>query len=229
LSKDFLALERSQFGPPLSGANPYPRQQVLNWLADNVPQHRIDHILRVEQMAAQLAHHYQLDGEKAAQAGLMHDLAKYFKPERLLAIARTANIELTPVEEANPHLLHADVSAIVAQEQFGVQDQKVLQAIANHTLGRPNMDRLSCVVFLADSIEPGRGNNPKLEEIRKVCWENLYQAVWMTCDRSLEHLIETRKLIHPRMIFTRNWALKMAQGQLLSGSKYPLQSLPSPL
>lgn len=204
-----------------SRTNQDQREQVLNWLAVNVPQSRIQHILRVEQVAIQLANHHYLDSKKAAQAGLMHDLAKYFEPERLLNIARAANLELAPVDEVNPHLLHADVSAIVAQEQFGVHDQEVLQAIANHTLGQPAMGPLSCVVFLADSIEPGRGNSPKLEEIRNVCWENLYQAVWITCDHSLKQLMKTRKLIHPRMVLTRNWALQMSQVQLHSASTIP--------
>jgi HD superfamily phosphodiesterase len=52
------------------------REQVIAWLAENVPSSRLDHILRVEQMAANLAAQYHLDEEKAATAGLMHDLAK---------------------------------------------------------------------------------------------------------------------------------------------------------
>ncbi len=193
------------------GDNECQREQVLIWLAENTSQSRIQHILRVEQMATQLACHHHLNQEKAAQAGLLHDLAKYFKPTRLLEIARANRLELTPVDQANPHLLHADVSAAIARDQFGVQDRETLAAIANHTLGRPGMDLLSCVVFLADSTEPGRGDSPELAAIRQTCWENLYQAVWMNCDRTLKHLIETRRLIHPRMVLTRNWALEISK------------------
>lgn len=190
------------------------REEVLAWLAENVPQSRIQHILRVEQMAAQLAQQHHLDPNKAAQAGLLHDLAKYFKPDRLLAMARTEGLEIDPVDQANPHLLHAQVSALVARDQFDVQDKAILQAIGNHTLGRPGMDLLSCVVFLADSLEPGRGNSPELEVIRQVCQQDLCQAVWMTCDRLLKELMETRRLIHPQMIMTRNWALQKSKAKL---------------
>ncbi|HEY9845044.1 MAG TPA: bis(5'-nucleosyl)-tetraphosphatase (symmetrical) YqeK [Candidatus Caenarcaniphilales bacterium] len=187
------------------------RDQVLAWLAEKVPPSRIQHILRVEQMAIDLARHYHLDQEKAAQAGLLHDLAKNFKPSQLLAIAKAHTLELTPVDEANPHLLHADVGAVIAQDQFGVQDKAVLEAIRNHTLGRAGMDLLSCVVFLADSLEPGRGNSPELEAIRQACWVNLYQAVWLTCDYTLNQLMATRSLIHPRMVLTRNWVLQQSK------------------
>lgn len=187
------------------------RDQVLTWLADNVPASRLQHILGVEEMSIELAKHYHLDVEKAAQAGLMHDLAKYFKPDLLLQMARAAKIEVDPICEATPHLLHADVSAIVAREKFGVEDDSVLEAIALHTLGRPGMSDLSCVVFIADALEPGRGNTPELEALRHFCRQDLHKALWLTCDYCLKFLLDSRNLIHPRTILTRNWAVSKSQ------------------
>jgi predicted HD superfamily hydrolase involved in NAD metabolism len=184
------------------------RDRILAWLADNVPQSRIQHILRVEQMAISLARHHRVDVEKAAKAALMHDLAKYFKPQKLLTMAHAAGLEIDPVSKANPHLLHADVGALIARDTFSVNDEDVCSAIANHTLGQPGMNALSCIVFLADSLEPGRGETPELEELRKASYRNLEQAVWLTCDYSLRLLIETHRLIHPRTVATRNWFLQ---------------------
>jgi predicted HD superfamily hydrolase involved in NAD metabolism len=196
------------------------RQQVLAWLQDNVPPSRVQHTLGVEQMSTDLAHRHDLDAEKAELAGLMHDLAKYFAPEKLLKMAKHKGIEIDPVLEANPHLLHADVSAIVAQEQFGVEDEEILSAIANHTLGRPQMSDLSCVIFVADALEPNRGDTSELNEMRETVYKNLHRGVQQTSDYSLRYLIEKRRLIHPRTIMTRNWALQVARSQ----SKTQLQS-----
>ena len=91
-----------------------------------------------------------------------------------------------------------------------MQDESVLQAIALHTLGRPGMSLLSCVVFVADSLEPGRGSTPELEALRQVSRQDLYKAVWLTCDYSLRFLLRRRCLIHPCTILTRNWALSMS-------------------
>jgi predicted HD superfamily hydrolase involved in NAD metabolism len=184
------------------------RHQVLHWLSANVPESRLQHVLRVEQMAIALAKDHHLDTHKAAQAGLMHDLAKYFKPQILLEMARQEGLVLDPVDESTPHLLHADVGAIVAREQFGVQDPEILAAIADHTLGRPGMSPISCVVFLADSLEPGRGNTPALNILRHTSRQNLQRAVWMSCDDSIKHLMSSRRLIHPRVLLTRNWFLQ---------------------
>ncbi|MGK7876286.1 MAG: bis(5'-nucleosyl)-tetraphosphatase (symmetrical) YqeK [Xenococcaceae cyanobacterium] len=187
------------------------RDQVLTWLADNVSALRLQHILGVEQMCIQLAHHHQVDEKKAAQAGLMHDLAKFFKPTRLLQMASKDGIEIDPICEVNPHLLHADVSAIVARDQFRIQDEEILTAIRNHTLGSPHMTDLSCIVFVADTIEPSRGDNLELEAMRQVSRENLHKSVQQTCDYSLRYLLDTRRVIHPRTILTRNWALQTAR------------------
>jgi predicted HD superfamily hydrolase involved in NAD metabolism len=184
------------------------REQVLAWLAENVPSNRVSHILRVEQMALELAETHNLDSQKAGQAGLMHDLAKYFQPRQLLKMARADGLDVDEVLQANPHLLHADVSAIIARDVFGVKDKEVLQAIANHTLGRPGMSLVSCIVFLADSLEPGRGNTSELQALRQISYKNIYQAVWKTCDYTLNLLLESPCLIHPRVISTRNWFLQ---------------------
>lgn len=161
-------------------------------------------------MATELAKHYQLDPHTAAQAGLMHDLAKYFKPQRLLAMAQAEGLEIDEVDLAAPHLLHAAVSAIVARDKFGITDPEILHAIADHTLGRPGMSDLSCIVFLADSLEAGRGDTAELQFLRQLSYQNLHHAVWRTCDSSLQHLLSTRCPIHPRTIRTRNWAMSNA-------------------
>lgn len=192
------------------------RQRVLQWLASNVPESRIEHVLRVEQMAVELAGLHGLEESKAAQAGLMHDLAKYFTPQTLLEMAHAEALKLDPVDELNPHLLHADVSAIVARTEFGIDDPEILAAIANHTLGKPGMDGLSCVVFLADSLEPGRGNTSELIALRQISRQDLPKAVWMTCDYTLKQLIRTHRLIHPRAVATRNYFLQQCRTKAAS-------------
>jgi HD superfamily phosphohydrolase YqeK len=72
------------------------------------------------------------------------------------------------------------------------------------------MSALSCVVFLADSLEPGRGDDEILQTLRLTSSEDLIRAVWHTCDYSLQQLICARKQIHPRTVRTRNWAMTTA-------------------
>ena len=183
------------------------RDRVIAWLEKNVSPHRLQHIMGVEATCIALAHCHQVDERQAAQAGLMHDLAKFFPPPKLLKLAYTAKIPVDAVCKAQPHLLHAEVGAVVAQQEFGITEPAILDAIANHTLGTPKMSRLSCVVYLADALEPNRGDSERLAALRKLARENLYKCVWQTSDYSLEYLVSKHKIIHPRTVLTRNWAL----------------------
>lgn len=183
------------------------RDRIISWLEKNVSSHRLQHILGVEKTCISLAHCHQLNEQQAAQAGLMHDLAKFFPPGKLLKMATEAKIPVDEVCYNHPHLLHAEVGAIVAQQEFGINDPEILDAIGNHTLGAPQMSLLSCVVFIADALEPNRGDNAKLSAMRTIATENLYKCVQQTSDYSLEYLVGKQKIIHPRTILTRNWAL----------------------
>ncbi|HHP7230636.1 MAG TPA: bis(5'-nucleosyl)-tetraphosphatase (symmetrical) YqeK [Xenococcaceae cyanobacterium] len=190
------------------------RERTIVWLKANVSPKRLRHILGVEATCIQLARSHQLNEQQAAQAGLMHDLAKFFPPQKLLKIAQDEAIAIDSICYHHPHLLHADVSAIVANQEFGIKDPEVLAAIQNHTLGSPEMGLLSCVVYVADAIEPHRGDTPELNHLRQLATNNLYQSVQQTSDYSLNYLVKSGKVIHPRTVLTRNWALAKSK-QLL--------------
>ncbi len=182
------------------------RETVLAWLEQRVSPPRLRHILGVEAMAQELAAQYGLDVQKAAWAGLMHDLAKSFPPEQLLEMVGQQR-DLDEIEQAEPHLLHAEAGSLVARDTFQVQDPEILAAIANHTLGRPGMDPLSCVVFVADALEPNRGNSPELQQLRQLARLDLAKAVVGVCDLSLKFLLNRSQVIHPRTLMTRNYFL----------------------
>ncbi|MGB3653685.1 MAG: hypothetical protein WBA41_21060 [Rivularia sp. (in: cyanobacteria)] len=92
--------------------------------------------------------------------------------------------------------MHADVSAIVARDTFAVEDKQVLNAIAGRTLGRSDMSPLSCIVFLADTA-----SNLALRQVSR---DSIDKAVYLTKDYTLKKLLDSPRLIHPRLIATRN-------------------------
>lgn len=184
------------------------REKVIAWLEKNVPPARLEHILGVEQMSKELAITHDADIEKAQAAGLMHDLAKYFPADQLLAMAKEKGIEVDEICAARPHLLHADVSAMLAQETFQVKDEEILSAIAQHTLGNAEMSPISSIVFVADKLEPNRGDTEELNTMREAAAENLYWGVHQVCDVAIKKLIQKGRPIHPRTVATRNWAMQ---------------------
>lgn len=125
----------------------------MSWLKGNLDEERLLHSLGCAQCAVELAQKYNLDEKRAYVAGLLHDCAKCLDKEKLIEIAQ--NIErLKEDERSNIKVIHAPVSAYLAETEFGITDEEILSSIRWHTLGKLNMSMFEKIIFLADKIEP---------------------------------------------------------------------------
>lgn len=152
---------------------------------------RFEHTLGVEYISAALAMRYGADIKNAQLAGLLHDCAKCLTDEKRLSICEKHNISINEVERRNPFLLHAKVGSFLAMEEYRVYDPDVINAILNHTTGRPGMSMLEKIVFIADYIEPGRKQAPNLKEIREMAFVDLDKALLMVLGDTLAYLKST--------------------------------------
>ncbi|MDO4332102.1 MAG: bis(5'-nucleosyl)-tetraphosphatase (symmetrical) YqeK [Eubacteriales bacterium] len=149
---------------------------------------RYEHTLGVAYTAASLAMCYGTDINNALVAGLLHDCAKCLSNEKRLSICAKHNIAVSKAEEKNPFLLHAKVGSFLAMKKYGVTDKDIINAILNHTTGRPGMSTLEKIIWIADYIEPGRKQAPNLAAIRKMAFENLDKALLMALEDTLQYL-----------------------------------------
>ncbi len=154
---------------------------------------RYEHTLGVAYTAASLAMRYDVDVESAIVAGLLHDCAKCLSDEKKLSICEKHNINITAVERRNPSLLHAKVGSFLAMEEYHVEDIDIINAISNHTTGRPGMSDLEKIIFIADYMEPGRKNAPNLSLIRKLVFLDLDKALLKILEDTLEYLKEEKE------------------------------------
>lgn len=114
------------------------------------------HTLGVTRAAEGLAREHGEDVARARLAGLVHDIARLWSGERLLAECERRGLGVDAFERAHPVVLHARIGAELARDEFGIDDPTVLSAIRRHTLGAGDMSRLDAILFLADALEPGR-------------------------------------------------------------------------
>ncbi|MCM1044373.1 MAG: bis(5'-nucleosyl)-tetraphosphatase (symmetrical) YqeK [Candidatus Gastranaerophilales bacterium] len=149
---------------------------------------RYEHTLGVAYTAAALAMRYDVPIKSAQMAGLLHDCAKCMSDEKRLSICRKHNISVNEIERRNPFLLHAKVGSFLAMDEYHVTDPDVVNAILNHTTGRPGMSDLEKIIFVADYIEPGRKQAPHLKEIRKLAFVDLDEALLKILEDILEYL-----------------------------------------
>lgn len=151
---------------------------------------RFEHTLGVTYTAAALAMRYDESIINAQIAGMLHDCAKCLSDKKRLSICEKHNISMTEIERRNPFLLHAKVGSFLAMDEYGVTDPDIINAILNHTTGRPGMSTLEKIIFIADYIEPGRDRAPNLSAIRKLAFENLDEALVCILRDTLEYLQE---------------------------------------
>ena len=150
-------------------------QLCSNVRADLAQAHRYAHCVRVARLAERLAMQHGEATADARLAGMLHDLARLYSNDRLLAECRARSMPVAEYEVAHPMLLHARLGARLASERYDVTNASILSAIAKHTTGDPQMSRLDTILYLADSLEPGRSYEGR-ERLEALAFLDLGQA-----------------------------------------------------
>lgn len=152
---------------------------------------RYEHSLSVSFTCMALAMRYGYDLDKAELAGLLHDCAKCYDNNSIIAACRNSGMELTEGELQAPSIIHSRLGARMAEEKFGVNDPEILSAIACHTTGKPDMSLLDKILYIADYIEPRRYKIKDLPAIRRLAFEALDEALFQIMEGTLRYLKES--------------------------------------
>ena len=152
---------------------------------------RYEHSLSVSFTCMALAMRYGYDLDKAELAGLLHDCAKCYDNNSIIAACRNSGMELTEGELQAPSIIHSRLGARMAEEKFGVNDPEIISAIACHTTGKPDMSLLDKILYIADYIEPRRYKIKDLPAIRRLAFEDLDEALFQIMEGTLRYLKES--------------------------------------
>ena len=166
----------------------FEEDEIIALLKVDLKPKRIIHSFGVRDTAVKLAEIHHLDADKARLAGLLHDCAKYLTTEEKLSLCREYHYPVTEFELKNPELLHAKAGAAYANKKYDIEDEEILDAIYYHTTGKPAMDPISLVIFIADYIEPGRHHSDKLDTFRQIAEESLEKCAALILEETLIYL-----------------------------------------
>ena len=157
---------------------------------------RYQHSLAVKEKALEIIKTFNLDvdSEKATIAALLHDYAKFENYDRYLEIIEKYQLD-SKFLSINPKLLHAFLGPYIIQEELGIRDKEILEAIKTHTTGSLEMSKLAEVIFLADYTEENRQGH-YFEEAKRLSKIDFYAAILEKIKRLLESYQneETKKL-----------------------------------
>ena len=152
---------------------------IKNKYLSNNKEDVLKHVENVAEIAVGLATAYNLDITKTRLAALLHDISGIMTPDEMYDFAISCGLEIDPAEEKYHALLHQRVSKIIAQDEFGVTDSDVLNAIECHTTLRKNASQYDKIIFIADKISWDQKfaplfddliKNATIEAVNKACY-----------------------------------------------------------
>jgi predicted HD superfamily hydrolase involved in NAD metabolism len=153
---------------------------------------RFEHIMRVTQLSETIARANHFTGSElraTCLAAVLHDVARDLPDETLF--------ELSPpdseMEKSHPMSVHGRAGRKIAQA-WGINDERVLEAIEGHVFGVHFDNRVGMAVYVADVSEPARGVN---DDIRDLAMTNLFRAYQRAVDSKVNYLRSKGKSVHP--------------------------------
>ena len=174
-------------------------------IKEKLTEKRFLHSLSVMDMCKDLALRFNADVKKAKLIGLVHDMAKEISDDEMISYALKNKIKITDEEKNNPRILHGKIAGDLAKKKYDF-DEEMCEAIAYHTTGKENMTLLQKILFVADKIDKTR-KYEGVEELRKLAFENLDEAIIKNIDETLILNLKKRKIIVEESIKTRNYIL----------------------
>lgn len=181
-------------------------KQIEQDAKEMLSEKRYCHSIGVMKKAEELAKKYGVDVNKAKLVGLAHDIEKEMPKEAILKYVEEHQIIVDEYEAENLGLLHAKIGANFCKEKYGFS-KDMQKAIEYHTTGKPEMDDLAKIIFIADKTEEGRKHVDFTRVVEKE-EEGINSLLLYVLDNSIMHIIEKGKTMHPDTVITRNYFLR---------------------
>lgn len=122
-----------------------------------------------------LAEKYNENAKSAETAAILHDIAKYADEDWMRQIVIQNGLDHRLIGWGS-EILHGPVGAWIAENEFNIINEDILNAIRFHTTGRAGMTKLEKIIYIADMIEPNR-KFPGVEELRILANKDIDEAL----------------------------------------------------
>ncbi len=187
--------------------------EIRDYAKSVMSESRFKHTENVAREARRLAEYWNVDGDSAYLAGLIHDIAKEIPYNQAIKMLESFGYIPDDTERENGSLLHGPLAAYIARDKFGIKEEEILNAVRFHTTGRSDMDMLEKIIYVADFIEEGR-IYPEADIVRKIAYEDIDKAVLCQADIVIKFIIDCGKVLHTDTVTTRNsFLMKSKRGQ----------------
>lgn len=161
-----------------------------------VKKSRYEHSVRVAEMCARLCRYFGINQDKGYLAGIGHDMCKDLPDEEMIFWAKKDLQPVSDFEMKKISYLHGRASAMMLKEQFGIEDEEILEAVANHTSGKIDMCDLTKCLLISDKAEPGRPQST--DEYREKLYKmSLDEMTYFILEENYEYVKRKGYEIYP--------------------------------
>lgn len=166
------------------------------------------------QVMGELSEVYNLDREKALTIGILHDAAKDLPLDQQKQFIEEGRVQIFhECEKDYVYYLHAPVGAYLIQQELGITDGLILDAITTHTFYGNSQyfnDPHSWCMRFSDLLEPNRNwSSEKLlskctERLRKIVYSgNMAEGAYLQTGTIIEWYKEKEVPVHPNMFLVK--------------------------
>lgn len=190
--------------------------EIKKYVKARVSHNRWQHTLGVMETADKLAEYLMPDRrEELVLAALLHDVAKELTLDEMFGLIAEQEIPVTADDLSTPAAMHSLAGAAMVKRDFPeLSERDLISAIANHTLGAPDMSLFDKIIYISDYIEPGRSAD-SCQSVRKFLLSHLKngdrdgniralnRSIVMAIDNTYGYLVSRNLTVNRKMLDTK--------------------------
>ncbi len=186
------------------GSKLYAPKAVLDYIINNklyfmnklesfLNDKRLKHSISVANLSYEIAQKNSLDKYNAFQAGLFHDIGKYFDEINTNIIMKRYYKPYNIYDKATYHQF---IGNYLAKKEFNIKNKKVLDAIKYHCTGNAKLNDLGMIVYASDKIDPLRGYDSS--KMIYACLDDYLKGFKLVLKENVIYLaLKDIKTVHP--------------------------------
>ena len=155
------------------------------------------HVKAVANKNMEIAKQYGLDTEVCELCGYLHDISGIMSYNDMTAYAVGSGWHIYAAEQKVPMLLHQRISKAIAEEDFGVTDERILSAVECHATLKANPSAYDMALFVADKLAWDQGVPPFYDILSDALKQSLESASLAYMDYIVEH----KMILYPHQWF----------------------------
>lgn len=157
-----------------------------------------DHVKAVAETNIKIAAQYGLDVNICELSGYLHDVSAVIAPNDMLSYAIDNDWYIDEAERKYPFLLHQRISKLIAQQDFGVTDERILSAVECHSTLKASSSAYDMALFIADKLSWDQEGLPPFYTIVN---ENLKQSLDAASLAYMDYIVVNKMILYPHKWF----------------------------